>query len=81
MARQKATDQDRHRAKRLGNCLSARQDELDISIQDLSTRSSVRYETVRMLLTGRRVSPSFFLVADLAKALGLKLDELARKTR
>ena len=81
MARRKATDRDRYRAKRLGNSLSARQAELDISIQDLSTRSNVRYETVRLLLAGKRVSPSFFLVADLAEALGMKLEELARKTR
>ena len=52
-----------------------------MSVQDLSTRSTVPYETVRSLLKGKSVGPSFFLVADLAKALGKRLDDLADEAR
>jgi hypothetical protein len=50
-------------------------------VQDLSTSANLRYETVRALLGGKSVGPSFFLVVDLAKALDVSLDELARKSR
>ena len=52
---------------------------MDLSVDDLSKESNVHYETVRALLAGKSVGPSFFLVADLAKALEVQLDELAKE--
>ena len=52
-----------------------------MSVQDLSTNSNVRYETIRALLAGKSVGPSFFLVADLAAALDVELDEIAKEAR
>ena len=81
MSRHKVTEEDKRRAKRLGDSLTRKKVERKMSVQDLSTRSTVPYETVRSLLKGKSVGPSFFLVADLAKALGKRLDDLADEAR
>lgn len=81
MGRRGVQPEERQRAVRLAASLEQRKSERDISIQDLSAQSGVRYETVRALLSGRSAGPSFFLVADLAIALGATLDDLAQESR
>ncbi len=81
MSRHKATGDDRRRAKQLGDSLKKEKDEQEMTVQALSTRSNLPYETVRSLLAGKAVGPSFFLVADLAEALGKHLDDLAKEAR
>lgn len=81
MGRNRATDDDRRRAAQLADFLVRKKKEAKLSVQDLSTNSNVRYETIRALLAGKSVGPSFFLVADLAAALDVKLDEIAKEAR
>ena len=81
MGRNRATDDDRRRAAQLADFLARKRREARLSVQDLSTNSNVRYETIRALLAGKSVGPSFFLVADLAAALDVELDEIAREAR
>lgn len=38
-------------------------------------------ETIRRIEQGTALSPTFFTVADIARQLGLKLDDLDRATR
>ena len=52
-----------------------------MSIHDLSKESGVHYETVRAVMSGKSVGPSFFIVADLARALKLRLDGLDKKSQ
>lgn len=79
MPRLAATDDDRRRARRLAELLQ--QHKGDRPVQDVASASTLRYETVRALLAGRSVGPSFFLVADLARVLDASLDDLADRTR
>ena len=81
MGRNRATNDDRRRAAQLADFLVQKRKEAKLSVQDLSTNSNVRYETIRALLAGKSVGPSFFLVADLAAALDVELDEIAKEAR
>ena len=79
--RHKTTKKDERRAKKLGVSLTKKKIEQNMSVQALSTRSDVPYETVRSLLKGKSAGPSFFLVADVAKVLDKRLDDLVDEVR
>ena len=81
MGRREITPDDRARAAQLVQALSAARDKRHWSVHDLSTASGVHYETVRSVLTGKSAGPNFFIVADLARALRLPLDQLDARTR
>ncbi|HEX2820604.1 MAG TPA: helix-turn-helix transcriptional regulator [Streptosporangiaceae bacterium] len=49
------------------------------SMAEIAARSGVPAETLRKIETGRIATPAFFTVAALAGALGLSLEELARR--
>jgi hypothetical protein len=76
MPRRKLTIDDRRRAQRLATVLQKQQQATGKSIQDVTDESGVRYETVRSLMHGKSAGPSFFLVADVARALSLPLATL-----
>ena len=80
MGRRALADVDRSRASRLREALETERRARRLSINDLAVDSAVHYETVRAVLGGKSAGPSFFIVADLARALGLSLDELARQS-
>lgn len=61
--------------------LTSAQDRKGLSVDELSKASGVHYETVRAVLGGRSAAPNFFIIADLARALKLRLDGLDQKSR
>ncbi len=81
ISRRELTDSDWLRAEQLGILLTSSKRKNRLSVQQLSDRAAIGYETVRSLLAGKSAGPSFFLVADLAEALGEPLGELAEKAR
>lgn len=81
MGRRAIQERERIRAERLVASLISARDERGWSVHDLSTESGVHYETVRAVLDGRSVGPSFFNVADLARALGVSLEHLDAGSR
>lgn len=81
MGRRLLENADRVRAERLvANLVTARH-KRGLSVQELSTESGVHYETVRAVLGGKSAGPSFFIVADLARALRVPLEQLDRRTK
>ncbi len=46
---------------------------------EVAARSGIPAETLRKIETGRIATPAFFTVAALAGALGLSLEEIARR--
>jgi hypothetical protein len=81
MGRRAIDDASRTRAESLAVALAGAKDQQRLSVQDLSTASGVHYETVRSLLAGKSAGPSFFIVADLARALEVPLDRLDARTK
>ncbi|MDE0653221.1 MAG: helix-turn-helix transcriptional regulator [bacterium] len=81
MGRARTTKEQQRRAKELADSLSRRRDSTALTLEGLANESNIRYTTVCSLLAGKSAGPSFFLIADLAEALGASLDELAEETR
>lgn len=81
MGRRTTSDADRARAARLAADLESARRYKQLSVDDLARASGVHYETVRAVLGGRSAGPSFFIVADLARALRTPLGRLARTTQ
>jgi transcriptional regulator with XRE-family HTH domain len=74
MVRPMLTPQERERGRRLGAALRAARGAR--SMADVSGLSGVPIETLRKIETGRIVTPAFFTVVALARALDLPLDAL-----
>jgi DNA-binding phage protein len=81
MSRRAVTAEDRRRAELLAEVLRVEKDERRLSVQAIADESQVGYETVRAVLSARSSGPSFFLVADIARALHVRLDVLDRRAR
>ena len=81
MGRTPTSPDQQRRGEELADSLSRRRASADLTIDKLATDSKIGYPTVCALLTGKSAGPNFFLIADLAKALGASLDELAEETR
>jgi DNA-binding XRE family transcriptional regulator len=73
-----SSEAQRERARRLQERLKARREELDMELEPLARRAKVHRRTLDKYFEGESPSPSFFLIAELADALELSLDELAR---
>lgn len=78
MGRRSVSELDRARTRQLAAALESQRGRRQLTVNDLAVASGVHYETVRAVLAGKSAGPSFFIVADLAGALGLSLNELAR---
>ena len=81
MGRRATSPEERARTERLVAQLDAARSKRTLSVHDLSTASGVHYETVRAVLGGRSAGPSFFIIADLARALQLPLEQLDKKSQ
>ncbi len=81
MGRRAIDAADRARTGRLVAALEGARDKRRLSVHDLSTASGVHYETVRAVLGGKSAGPSFFIVADLARALQVPLEQLDKRTK
>ena len=81
MGRRTLGTADGARADGLVAALAEARTDLQWSVHDLSAASGVHYETVRAVLAGKSAGPSFFIVADLARALDLSLEQLDQRSR
>jgi hypothetical protein len=81
MSRRAVTAEDRRRAELLAEVLRVEKENRRLSVQAIADESEVGYETVRAVLSARSSGPSFFLVADIARALSVGLDDLDGRAR
>jgi transcriptional regulator with XRE-family HTH domain len=79
MVRPMLTPTERERGRRLGAALRTARG--DRSMVEVAAASGVPIETLRKIETGRIVTPAFFTVAALAKALDVPLEALASEGR
>ncbi|KUF16353.1 helix-turn-helix domain-containing protein [Streptomyces silvensis] len=77
MVRTPLTPEERERGERLGRLLRAARGER--SMVEVAATAGISAETLRKIETGRAPTPAFFTVAALAVALGLSMDEVARR--
>jgi DNA-binding XRE family transcriptional regulator len=78
MPRRKLDGRQRARAKRLGEHLARSRTKRGLSQEALARSVDVSVDTLRSVEQHRTAEPSFFLVAALARPLGLSLDDIAR---
>jgi len=78
MVRPQLTDSERERGRALGGAL--RRARGSRSQVELASLAVVPLDTLRKLEQGSTPTPGFFLVAQIAHALGVDLDELATAT-
>lgn len=78
-AGRKPTSEERQdRGKRLAGLLRQRRDRKGLSQQLVAEQSRIAYTTLRKIESGETHDPGFFTVVDIARVLGLTLDELAK---
>jgi transcriptional regulator with XRE-family HTH domain len=77
MVRPPLSHHERARGERLGTLL--REARGARSMAEIAAVSGVPAETLRKIETGRIATPAFFTVAALAAALGLSLEDVARR--
>jgi transcriptional regulator with XRE-family HTH domain len=65
------------RGQRMAEILRVHRNRRGLTQEALADRSGVSYATVRKIESGDTADPGFFNVADLARVLGIKLEELA----
>ena len=75
MVRPLLSEEERERGRWLGAALREARGER--SMVEVSARSGIPVETLRKIETGRIVTPAFFTIAALARALDLDLEALA----
>jgi transcriptional regulator with XRE-family HTH domain len=79
--RRPVSAEDRGRGERLGEAIRRARSRQGLSQQELAARSGVAYATVRKIERGETANPGFFTVADIARALGLRLDVMTGRGR
>ncbi len=79
--RTESTPEQRAFGLRLANALAGRRRDVGLSQSDLATAAETKLDTLRALEQGRIVSPGFQLVAAIARALTVSLDDLAAELR
>jgi transcriptional regulator with XRE-family HTH domain len=77
MPRPKLSAADRAIGGAVGSVLAHGRRQRGLSSQDLSVSCGVSVDTIRSIETGRVASPGLFVVARMAFALGLSMDEVA----
>jgi transcriptional regulator with XRE-family HTH domain len=78
MVRPPLSPEERARGERLGRAL--REARGQRSMTEIAAKSGVPIETLRKIETGRIATPAFFTVVALADALGISLEEIARRS-
>ena len=79
MARPESSDEQRQRARHIQQRVKKALNDSSMELEDLARESDVNRRTLDKYLNGDSPSPSFFLLARLASALKLSLDELAEE--
>jgi transcriptional regulator with XRE-family HTH domain len=77
MPRSRVSDASARRGRALGGALLAARRAKGISREAVSRAAGVSVETVRKIESGDTVTPEFFTVVSLARALEVNLDHLA----
>lgn len=81
MPHPRATDVTEARVRRLTGALFAAVDDGNLTVAQLAEAAGLKHETVRRLRVNpaqrNRYGPGFFIVAAIAQAQGLSLDEIA----
>jgi transcriptional regulator with XRE-family HTH domain len=78
MVRPPLSPEERARGERLGRVL--REARGQRSMTEIAAKSGIPVETLRKIETGRIATPAFFTVVALADALGVSLEEIARRS-
>ena len=76
ISRPETSDDQRRRAEQIRQVLMAAFSESPLDMEKLAHDSGVKRRTLDSYFTAGSVSPSFMLVAPVAKVLGVALDEL-----
>ena len=79
MARRQLTTADRERGRRLAEHLRAARAALPREQADLARRTGVSVDMIRKLERNQVPTPSFVIVARLARDLAVSLDDLAEE--
>lgn len=79
MAKAPLTSRERRFGQAVGAQLAEERHSEGCSGGDLAARSGVSLDAIRSIESGRIASPGFLVVARLARALGLSLDDLAAR--
>jgi DNA-binding phage protein len=74
MVRPPLSQEERARGERLGTLL--RRARGSRSMPEIAAASGIPVETLRKIETGRIATPAFFTVAALARAVGIRLEEV-----
>lgn len=80
MGRPESSEEQRQHARHIQERVKKALDDSSMELEDLARESDVNRRTLDRYLEGDSPSPSFFLLARLARALKLSLDELAKET-
>ena len=80
MPRPKSSKEQRQRARHIQKRLRKALDDSSMELEDLARKSEVNRRTLDKYLQGESPNPSFFLLARIARPLGLNLDDLATET-
>lgn len=75
--RQPVPEEQRRAARAIQTRLKERQEGIGMATEDLARASGINRRTLDKYFEGESPSPSFFLIAALARALRMSLDELA----
>lgn len=81
MGRRRTSEKKARRGRRLATELVRQRGRSELSQSQLAERSGVSLDALRRIERKVVPEPGFFTVIDLAATLGLRIDELADKTR
>ncbi len=80
MARKEVPDSERRRVERIWQRLTAAKPD-DLTLTALACETGLDYERVKKYFEHPKKQPAFVVVAEIARVLGVDLDELDTETR
>lgn len=78
MPRTKLTDAERRRGVRLAATIKAQRTRAKKTQEELADAARVRLDTLRALENRRTPTPNVFLIRDIARALGVTMEDLLK---
>lgn len=71
------SDEDRERGGRVVAAIKTKRHTVGLTAAEVAQRSGIPLDTIRSIEQGRTVTPSFLVVAGIARALGASTNEFA----